>query len=220
MKPSVNGRIVSIQVGRPTELQSTGASDAHTVAWTSGIYKHAIAGRIHLGRLNLDGDGQADLVSHGGSDRAILLYDGLRYPEWSREIGIPNLPFGAFGENLTVEGLSEQSVCLGDVYQVGEVAIEISQPRLPCWKLARRNGIPDLADRVLKRGWTGWYARVLQTGWLETGMELELLERRCPEWTIEQAHQAHAGRKQNPAAAQRLAACTQLSELWRTFLST
>lgn len=219
MSAKMAGSIVSIQVGRPVRLQTSSLAGSDPKEWVSGIHKQSTPGPVYLGRLNLEGDGQADLLHHGGPDRAALLYTASRYPVWRVDLGLPGLPFGAFGENLTVDGLSEASVCLGDVYRAGDVEIQVSQPRIPCWKLAWRNEIPDLAAQVLSRGWTGWYVRVLREGLLEPGLELQLVERPCPEWTVEEAHRVHAERLQNPDAAQRLAACAYLSELWQDFLN-
>ncbi len=137
-----------------------------------------------LGALNLDGDGQADLDNHGGPFRAALGYGGDHYPIWREELARPDLPFGAFGENFTFSELTEETVCLGDVYVIGEARLQVTQPRQPCWKLARRWGMKDLTARVYEKGWGGWYHRVLQEGYVEAGMPVTLVERRYPQFSV------------------------------------
>jgi MOSC domain-containing protein YiiM len=144
--------------------------------WQSGIFKYPVEGRVWLDPLNLRGDGQADLDNHGGPFRAILSYSADHYESWRAELSRPDFPFGAFGENLTIRGLDETSVYLGDVYAVGEAVVQVSQPRMPCWKLARRWGIKDLTARVEVRQSGGWYQRVMQPGYVTAGDTYRLLE--------------------------------------------
>ncbi|MCL4247477.1 MAG: MOSC domain-containing protein [Anaerolineae bacterium] len=171
----------SIQVGLPAEY---GADAISQKPWQSGIFKFPVEGRVWLDTLNLVGDGQQDLENHGGPYRAILTYSADHYPVWREELARPDLPYGAFGENLTVDGIDETSVCLGDVYAVGEAVVQVTQPRLPCWKLARRWGIKDLTARVEARQWGGWYQRVLQPGYIQAGARYRLLERSYPQFSI------------------------------------
>jgi MOSC domain-containing protein YiiM len=210
-------RVLSIQVGRPRRYGVEGAADPLERAWTSGIAKEAVEGPLHLGSTNLDGDEQADRVAHGGPDKAVLAYAASHYPLWRADLG-RDLPFGAFGENLTVLGLDEQTVCLGDVFTLGTTRVEVSQPRGPCWKLARRWGIPDLTARVEATGRTGWYLRVLEEGSVEAGQPLRLVARLYPEWTVARATAAMRNRKADPGTAAALAACPALSASWRETL--
>ena len=96
---------------------------------------------------------------------------------------MPDMPYGAFGENLTIAGLSEESVCIGDIFRIGDVTFEVSQPRQPCWKLARRWRMHELLGLVVRNGRSGWYLRVLEEGWIEAGMPVELIERPNPAWS-------------------------------------
>lgn len=219
---SVQGTLESVQVGKPVTRTFSTFQDEESHTWTSGIRKQPVLGPVRLGSTNLEGDGQADLVHHGGPDRAVLFYSADHYPRWRRVfegVGSRSAPqfdpvFGAFGENLTVSGFDEDSICLGDVLEIGEVRIQTSQPRQPCWKLARRNGIPELAAVVQQRGWTGWYGRVLREGMVEAGDAVRLVERPCPEWTITAAHKARAELRVDPDVAARLADCPYLSADW------
>src|SRR4051794_16170348 len=113
--------LLSIQVGHPAEHGTEGTSDPMDRPWTSGFFKAPVAGPVFLGGTNLDGDGQADLVNHGGPDKAVCCYPEAYYEGWRTELGLPEMPFGALGENFTIGGLAEPDVCIGDVWRVGEV---------------------------------------------------------------------------------------------------
>lgn len=215
-----NPLLASIQVGLPRELGRDGADDPMDRLWTTGFFKEPISGAVRLGATNLDGDGQADLVHHGGPDKAVLAYAAEHYPDWRRSLDKPALPFGAFGENFTVAGLSEANVCIGDVWQVGaEAVVQVSQPRQPCWKLARRWRIKTLALDVQQTGRTGWYFRVLREGFVAAGELLTLLERPHPDWSVERANRVMHADKGNIVAALELAAIPLLSGNWRTTLT-
>lgn len=211
-------RVVSVQVGDPQTHHEHALQDGREIAWSSGIFKAPVQGRVWVGRINLDGDGQADLKNHGGPDRPVLAYSVEHYAEWKQEFEGRDWPSGSFGENITVSGLNERTVCLGDQYRIGEVLLEVSQPRVPCWKLGRRHGLVELPARVLETVRTGWYLRVLQEGFIEAGDAVEFLARPCPEWTIVRAHQVRLERKVNRDAARELAACPYLSQGWKAML--
>ncbi len=152
----------------------------------SGIDKRPVTGRLWLGSEGLDGDAQSDRQHHGGPEKAVHHYAFEHYAAWRTEIGAMPLlrrP-GAFGENFSSSGLDESSVAIGDVFRVGGALIEVSQGRQPCWKLNLRFGIGDMARRVQNSGRTGWYYRVLEAGFVEQGDELQLVERRSPDWSI------------------------------------
>jgi len=182
-------RLAGLQVGLPREHGREGAREWAERAWTTAFFKEPVDAPVWLGRLHLEGDGVADRRFHGGADKAALAYSAAHYPAWRTELGI-EMPFGAFGENFTVEGQDEAAVCLGDVYAVGGARVQVSQPRIPCWKIARRWGIKDLSARVQKTGRTGWYFRVLEEGRVAPGDAVELIERPHPEWTVAGANEA------------------------------
>jgi MOSC domain-containing protein YiiM len=127
---------------------------------------------------NVDGDRQADLRVHGSLDQAALMYSAGNYVKWAAD-GFHFEP-GNFGENLTVSGLDETTVCAGDIYSVGAAVIQVTEVRGPCYKLQYRTGIPDMIRRVLANGRSGWYVRVLQEGLIEAGQEILLLKRLAP----------------------------------------
>lgn len=176
--------LYSVQVGMPRSYGSEDAFDPHDKPWMTGFFKTPVEGPVFVGSTNLVGDGQADLKNHGGVDKAVLAYSADHYPKWRDELRLPDMPCGAFGENLTVAGLSEQLVCIGDLFRVGEVLFEVSQPRQPCWKLARRWRMHELTGLVVNNGRSGWYLRVLSEGSVEAGMLVTLIERPNPSWPI------------------------------------
>lgn len=213
-------RIVSLQVGQPRTVGHPGAGDPMERAFTSAIWKAPVAGPVRVGSLGLEGDAVADRRNHGGPDQAILMYAASHYRSWRGEWGQPELGPGDFGENLTVDGPTETSVCLGDVFGLGEVRLEVSHPRQPCATLARRHQRRDLVATVLTNGRSGWYARVVSGGEVVAGMPIALLDRPHPAWTVRRAALAMARRHQDPAEAARLVSeVPALSNRWRARLS-
>lgn len=211
--------LVSIQMGLPRAYGREGADDPMDRPWETGFFKQPVDGPRWLGRTNLVGDGQADLVNHGGPDKAVLCYAASHYLGWREELQRPDLPHGAFGENFTIDGLTEETVCVGDVYRLGEATVQVSQPRQPCWKLAWRWRIKELTALVERSGRTGWYVRVLEEGEVRPGLDLTLLERPFPEWTVTRATFVMRHRKQGRTAAGELAGCEALAASWRDRLA-
>lgn len=155
--------IRSVNVGRPRPL----AVGDRTVP--SGIVKEPVSGRVAVGTTNLDGDGQADLTVHGGVNKAVYAYPIEHYAHWETALGRTDLVPGFFGENLTTEGLLEEDVLVGDVLRIGSALFEVSQPRVPCFKLVARVGDPAFAKPFLVSGRVGFYLRVLEQGELGAG---------------------------------------------------
>jgi len=195
------------------------AIDTWDQLWTTGFFKTQVPGEIRIGRINLEGDGQADLTNHGGLEKAINAYPFEHYAYWQETLGLRDLPHGAFGENFTITGILESDVCIGDVFEIGHALIQISQPRQPCWKLARRWRIKDLALQVQETGRTGWYFRVLKEGFVQAGATLELVERPYPQWTVALANEVMHHRMFDKEAAVSLMECHLLSVRWRETLA-
>lgn len=152
----------------------------------SAIDKQRVSGPVFAGPLGLQGDEQGDRQFHGGPDKAIHLYATEHYKHWRDALGEHPLlqQSGAFGENLATQGVSEWTLCLGDRLQVGQVVLEITQGRQPCWKLNDRFAVTDMARRLQDTLMTGWYCRVLTPGELSAGDAIILRERPYPQWTI------------------------------------
>ncbi|MFW6054091.1 MAG: MOSC domain-containing protein [Persicimonas sp.] len=211
-------KIVSLRVGKPRTHGTPGAEDPLERPWRSGFVKNPVSGPVELGWTNLAGDAQADLEHHGGVDKAVCVYPERRLAYWSDRLG-HELTAGDFGENFTVSGQDETTVCIGDVYRVGQKAlVQVTQPRSPCWKLARYHGEKRLALWVQQTGYGGWYLRVLQQGAVEAGQRLILVERPYPKWTVMHAHLARYGEDAGGRVAEELAGCPELGASWATAL--
>ena len=215
----MTGTIVSLQVGLPTPMPTPDSADAPGKAWVSGFIKQPVFTSIRLGKENLEGDGQADRVHHGGAHKAVCVYSAEHYPEWQQSLSLPELTWGGFGENLTVAELTEADVCIGDIWTIGTATVQVSQPRQPCWKLARRWGIRNLAKRVQQTGRTGWYFRVLEEGQIQQGMPMTLSDRTWPQWSISASNHVMHHDKANLTAARHLAALPSLSPSWTSTLN-
>lgn len=167
----------------------------------SAIDKQALAGPVAVHPLGLAGDEQGDPRVHGGPDKAVHCYPWSHYAHW--RIALPATPLlqapGAFGENLSLDGLDEHGVCIGDRWQIGSAHFELSQGRQPCWKLNDRLQVPDMARRVQDSGRAGWYLRVLRPGQLQAGDAVRLLDRPHPDWSVARLLRLIADRDCAPA---------------------
>jgi len=211
-------RLESIQVGQSRTFGKTEATDPLEKAWTSAIKKEAVYGQVWAGREGLSGDHQYDRKHHGGPERALLMYSADHYSRWRAEWNRKDVGAGGFGENLTVSGLTEDTACIGDIFEIGDVRVEVSSPRTPCLNLSRRHGLPDLVRTIVHNHRSGWYLRVLQEGWLEAGMPIMLGDRPYPQWTIRRAADVKRMRADLVADAKMLAACPALQVEWRRVL--
>lgn len=208
--PGVVGFLKSVQVGQPRELY-----DSRGRSWYSGFRKTVVSGPVELSSSGLAGDGQADLRVHGGPDKAVCVYPASRYPYWEHDLGVGSLPPGAFGENATVDEVTEDDVCIGDIHRIGDAVLQVSQPRGPCWKLARQWSVKDLAVRFQRTGYTGWYLRVVQPGCIEAGQPIILADRVNPGWTVARANEVHYASTADPGEMAALARCPGLGRSWR-----
>jgi MOSC domain-containing protein YiiM len=203
--------VVSVNVGLPRTVRWKG------LAVTTGIFKEPVEGRVPIRRLNLAGDRQADLTVHGGASKAVYAYPLKHYPFWQEELG-EKLRLGAFGENLTVEGLPlEQEVAIGDRFRVGSAELVVTQPRLPCYKLGLRFGRPDMVKRFLRSGRTGYYLSVEIEGDVAAGDRVEMLARHPARIPVAEITRLYAGDRGDLAAIERLVSLDALPEDWRRY---
>ena len=204
-------RIASIQVGK---VVSGGDEDTRDVTkrwWSSAFDKRAVDGPVSVGPLGITGDEVADHKHHGGVDKAMLCYSLGSYQMWHDEHPELGMGPGGLGENLTIEGQDETSVSIGDRYRVGTCEIEVSQPRQPCWKIARRWGVKSLTKEVGQTGRSGWYVRAIVGGEINTGDKLELISRPNPTWSIARANDILFGREKDPQVTDQLKNLAELS---------
>ena len=204
----MESRIVGVFAGKPKNLQSENGS------WRSGVFKSPVLIPVHVGLENIEGDGQYDKRFHGGPDRAVLICSMSHYPYWTEELKTP-VEAGSFGENLTVQGLDETQVCLGDRWSTGTVELEVSQPRIPCYKLSRRIGIEGCHEKITGAGHGGWYCRTIREGLIESGQVLKLVERANPEWTVSRAFDLFMTSKGRESELEALSKVPVLSYLWK-----
>jgi MOSC domain-containing protein YiiM len=210
--------IESVQIGKVLTEGNPASRDPAQHQWTTGFYKSPVACVVDMGRLGIDGDFVADAHHHGGPDKAVLCYAAGHYQDWNEELPDLKMGPGAFGENLTICGVDEKSVCIGDQFQIGPCRIEVSQPRQPCWKIARRWGLSTLTKRVAQTGRTGWYIRVQEPGQIQAGQEMSLLERPHPDWSIAKANDVLLGKRKDQMAVNALMNLAELADAWKASL--
>ena len=156
-------KLLSVNVSQPKIVAYHGRQVA------TGIYKEPIAGRVRVGRLTIDGDRQVDFRVHGGADKAVYAYPHEHYATWQEELGRDDFAFGQFGENLTTQGLLEDAVHIGDRFRIGDALFEVSQPRVPCYKLAMKMEDNTIPKRLIESQRCGFYFRVIEEGEIGAG---------------------------------------------------
>jgi len=204
-------KIISVNVGLPRE-----------VTWqnkivTTGIFKEPVAGRVIMRRLNLDGDRQADLRVHGGVDKAVYAYPSEHYEFWRKKLPGMELPWGMFGENLTTQGVIEDSVFIGDRFVVGETEVVVTQPRMPCYKLGIKFGRPEIIKEFLESRRTGFYFAVIREGTVGPGDTMELISREQKEISIADVTRLYAFDKEDWKTMERAIAVQALPQNWKRY---
>lgn len=203
-------KVISVNVGLPREVRWQG----RTIR--TGIFKEPARGPVRLRMLNLDGDGQADLSVHGGPSKAVYAYPLEHYAYWENELPGMKLTCGMFGENLTIEGLLENDVNIGDRFRIGEAELVATEPRVPCLKLAVRFGRPDMVKRFLLSRRTGFYFAVLREGGITAGDAVERFGRDSNDVSVADIIRLYAFEKGDLATLRRVARLQTLPENWRS----
>jgi len=205
-------QLISVNVGLPRD-----------VTWknlevSTGIFKEPVAGRIAVRKLNLDGDRQADLSAHGGPNKAVYGYPSEHYPFWKKELDRNDLSWAGFGENLTTEGLFEETLCIGDRLRIGSALLVVTQPRIPCFKLAIRIGRDDILKRFLTSGRSGFYFAVMEEGNLAAGDQIRIEHRDPEKVSLADINRLYTA-KDDGRLAQRAIRVEALPESWRAWLT-
>jgi MOSC domain-containing protein YiiM len=203
-------KVLSVNAGLPREVKWNGT----TV--TTSIWKSPISGPVRVSALNIAGDRQSDLSVHGGADKAVYVYPSEHYDYWRRELPGVDLPWGAFGENLTTTGLSEE-FRIGDRLKIGTAEFAVTQPRLPCYKLAARFGRADMVKKFMKSGRTGFYLRVLREGEVEAGDSISVDGRGGDSLTVADIVVLYTQGADNQQMLMRAADLDGLPESWREY---
>lgn len=204
-------RIISVNVGLPREVTWQGRRIR------TGIFKEPVRGPVRLCKLNVDGDGQADLSVHGGPSKAVYAYPFEHYDYWKNELPDMRLTCGMFGENLTIEGLLEKEVDIGDRFRIGQAEVVATEPRVPCFKLGVKFGRPDMVKRFLLSRRTGFYFAVLREGEIKAGDAMERLGRDSSDVSVADIIRLYAFEKGDPATLWRIARLQTLPESWRNY---
>ena len=204
-------KLIAISIGVPRDVLWKG----ETV--TTSIFKSPVDGPVALRRHNLEGDQQADLSVHGGPTKAVYVYPSEHYEFWKRELPAAELSWGSFGENFTVAGLDEDNVCVGDEYRIGTARVVVTEPRMPCVKLAIRFDRADMLKRFLKSQRTGFYFGVVEEGSLQAGDELESVSRHPDRLPVSDVTRLYTTERSNADLLRKAIAVSALPESWRSY---
>jgi MOSC domain-containing protein YiiM len=204
-------KLISLNVARPRLAVYKG------MTLNTGIFKKPVSGSVMLRTLNLDGDRQADLSVHGGPYKAVYAYPSEHYEYWREQLPGIDLPWGAFGENFTTQGLAEVDVQIGDVLKVGSAVVMVRQPRIPCYKLAAKFQRDDIIERFLASGRSGFYFSVEQEGEVGQGDSIEFVARNQDGISIVEMNQLFVRDKYDRALLQKAIATAALPESWREY---
>lgn len=204
-------KIISLNVGLPRLV----LRDGEPVS--TGIFKEPIDGRVMMRTLNLDGDRQADLSVHGGPGKAVYIYPAEHYDFWKREFPAMALPWGMFGENFTTTGFLETEINIGDTFRIGTAEVMVTQPRMPCYKLALKFGRSDIIKRFLQSERTGFYLAVLKEGEVGAGDEFEPLAKDAHDVRVSDITRLYTREKHNAELLRRAIEVEALPESWREY---
>ena len=205
-------RIVSVNVGLPREVAWRG------MAVQTGIFKEPVDGPVTISKLNLAGDQQADLTVHGGAAKAVYAYPAEHYEYWREKLLEVSFSWGKFGENLTTAGLTEAALCIGDRLRVGTAVLMVTQPRMPCYKLALRFDRDDMIKRFLTSRRSGFYFSVVEEGVVQTGSEVEMLSRDPNRVAVVDIVRLYLGQAHDPDLLHRAMNVSALPQDWKADL--
>jgi len=210
--------IAELRTGKVKRLGREGAENPMERTWETGMFKEIREGKVWLSKTGLEADEVADMKNHGGEEKAIFAYPMHHYDYWREKIPHADISVGGMGENLVIADVDEFTVCIGDIFQFGEAIVQVSQPRQPCWKPARRYEVLDLALQIQHSGKTGWYFRVLEEGYVQTGETLQLMERPHEGWSIATCNEVMHEKKYDLIATRKLMLVEALAPNWKRTL--
>lgn len=205
--------IISLNIGMPKVLEYGESQEVRT-----GISKTAIE-ETFLSRNGFQGDGVANTKFHGGTERAVCIYPFEHYILWEKKWNV-KLPLPAFGENLTVTNMLESNVHIGDIYQLGETVVQVTQGRIPCNTINKHTGVDQLLNQIFEKGYTGYFCKVLEEGQVTKDSKLTLLEKEENEVSILFANQVYFHRKRDIEGIKKILQVDALADVWRQQLSS
>lgn len=204
-------KLTSVNVGLPRDV-AVGGKTVRTSIW-----KNPVQGRVHVSSLNLAGDQQSDLSVHGGVDKAVYLYPAEHYSYWRTQLPGVDLPWGAFGENFSTEGILEDQIKVGDRIRIGSGEFTVTQPRMPCFKLGIRFDRRDMVKRFLESKRTGFYLAVLREGEVESGDTIEFTEKQASGVTITEIVNLYTTDAHNQELLRRATELPALPQSWKDY---
>ena len=204
-------KIISLNVSLPREVEFRGKKVS------TGIYNEPVEGRVKVRTLNLDGDKQADLTVHGGPDKAVYAYPSEHYPYWKNHYPNHKLGWGMFGENFTTEGLLEDQANIGDEYQIGSAKFAVTQPRMPCFKLAIKFESGDVIKKMFASAKCGIYFKVLEEGEVGTGDEIKLIRKDENNVTIQDIMKTYGNERKHKELLERALKIDALPVGWKSY---
>jgi MOSC domain-containing protein YiiM len=202
-------QLIAVSIGQSQQVEYEGRT------FSSAIFKAPVEGRLAVTPKGIDGDQQADRKHHGGRDKAMLVYAHEYYDQWSTLLNRTDLRPGMFGENLTVSGLTDDQVRLGDTLQIGETVVQVSQPRTPCYKLSARLNDSTVLKPYVERGMVGFYVRVLKTGTVGAGDAIAVLQRAEPSMTVRELSNLYHLQRDNVEGIRQAVQIESLADAWR-----
>ncbi len=212
MMADVSYPIAALHVGKPADM----AFQNQTIR--TGINKNPIHEALYLGNENFVGDGQADRKNHGGPDKAVCVYCEPNYTYWKNEHRLA-FEYGAFGENVTLGQAEESAIRVGDIYQLGEAVVQVSQPRKPCYKVGAKHKLKHLPKLMEDTGFTGFYLRVIEEGWVEPNVNMQLLES-ADQLSIADINDIYFHQRDDQASLRRIMDIPELATAWRKMVKT
>jgi MOSC domain-containing protein YiiM len=214
MNEAASAKVISVNVGVPRDVMRKGELTR------TAIYKDPVSGPVPIRKLNLAGDRQADPTVHGGVNKAVYGYPVEHYSFWRAELPELDFPLGAFGENLTMHGLSEDTLCIGDTVRVGTAVLMVTQPRSPCYKLALRFDRDNMVKLFLASGRTGFYFSVIEEGYVEAGAPVEVLTRDPNQVTVTDIVRLYRHETADADLVRRVLTLPTLADKWKSRLET
>lgn len=204
-------QVLSVNVSLPVEIEF------NNKRLSTSIFKKPVEGLVPLSELNFKGDQQVDLENHGGGHKAVYAFSADEYPFWQQELNKPNLHHGQFGENLTISNLDEATLCIGDQLQINDCILEVTQPRVPCFKLGIALDEKSMPKRFVEHAATGIYFKVLQSGALKAGDQVTVIHTHPSKLSVKTLFQAYFDKKFIDAeqVMEQASEIAALSDEWR-----
>jgi MOSC domain-containing protein YiiM len=209
--PAASIDLINLSIGKPKTMEWSGG------AMETGIRKQPVE-YTYLSKSGFQGDEVANLIHHGGPERAVCIYPFEHYHKWENEYSL-TLCLPSFGENITAAGIAEDRIFIGDILQIGEAVVQVSQGRIPCDTISKSNGVASLLRRIVETGFTGYFCRVLQEGVVRKNSQISLLERHPLGVTVLYANHIYFQDRNNKGAIERILGVDALAAVWRDKLS-